>query len=214
LLDAGTLLDSHHVLPPTSPTFTVLRRIRATHPELPIVISTGKQYPATASLRLALDLAPFPACHLNGNVVYAPTGAILHETTLALPVVEQVFAACRDAGVSLFLYDRERVYHVLPFKTFTDAQAESLLRAYGEDVVELAEAEEVMRKVQAGETKVTKMGVCEVEEYIPSKQIALARPHVVLITSRRPKASRDLPALVICPHAGAHLLSRAHSGHG
>jgi hydroxymethylpyrimidine pyrophosphatase-like HAD family hydrolase len=105
---------------------------------------------------------------LNGNVIYSPTGAIIRESALELAVVKEVYNACRDAGISLFLYDRERNYHVLPFRTVTTEAGDRLLRAYGEDVVDLAQAQGVMEKVWAGELTIIKMAICEVEEHIPS----------------------------------------------
>lgn len=164
----GTLLDSHHTLPTSNPTHRVLRRIRDAYPYLPIVVSTGKQYLATASLRAQLDLHPFYACHLNGNVIYNPDGSILSETGLDLPVVLAVYERMRAEGFSLFLYDYDKVYQVLPWKTDVESSLwADKLRGYGEHVVSYSEAEVVMAKVRSGEIKVVKMAVCEAEAALP-----------------------------------------------
>jgi hydroxymethylpyrimidine pyrophosphatase-like HAD family hydrolase len=160
----GTLLDSRLGFPHTSPTYSVLRRIRSTHPDVPIVISTGKTIRAAAHLRRDLDLAPFPTCHLNGNLVYASTGEIIHESTLLLPVIEKVYETCRAAALSLCLFDRDRVYHVLPFGTISVEKANRLFRGYGEEIVELQEADDVMRRVRDGAINVISMAVCETSE--------------------------------------------------
>jgi hydroxymethylpyrimidine pyrophosphatase-like HAD family hydrolase len=162
----GTLLDSQHRLSPTSPTHTILRRIRSTYRDLPIVISTGKTYHATAELRLQLDLSPFPASHHNGNLIYAASGEIIHESVVSPVVVDEVYAACRAIGASLFITDRDRAYHVLPVKTFTDEQVARLKRGLGEEVVELARAEESMRRVRTGDLKVFSMAVVEAPSYL------------------------------------------------
>jgi hydroxymethylpyrimidine pyrophosphatase-like HAD family hydrolase len=171
----GTLLDSHHELQSSNPTHIVLRRIRQAHPSLPIVLSTGKPYPATAVLRDQLDLHPFHAVHLNGNVIYAPSnpvtkeeGKILSQTGLDADVVLAVYDTLKKAGISLFIYDVGGPWHVLPFKTVGDIPWDVALRAYGEDVQTIDRAEEAMARVKNGEFKVVKMAVCEVAEYLPS----------------------------------------------
>jgi hydroxymethylpyrimidine pyrophosphatase-like HAD family hydrolase len=167
------LLDSQHQLQPTNPNFTVLRRIRTEYPQLPIILSTGKQWTSTAKQRDDLDLHPFYACHLNGNVIYRPGGEVLYQGGLELPTVLDVYDRMQRDGMSLFLYDNERVYHVLPFKTGEADYWSKKLRGYGERVTELAEAEEVMRKVRAGEIKVVKMAVCVEENAVPGTSYLL-----------------------------------------
>ncbi|EIN08129.1 hypothetical protein PUNSTDRAFT_69184, partial [Punctularia strigosozonata HHB-11173 SS5] len=172
----GTLLDSHHELPVTNPTHKVIRRIRADHPTLPIVISTGKQYTATASLREQLDLHPFNACHLNGNVIYNPDGSVIMDSGLDIGVVNEVYADMKNRGVSLFLYDYERVHQVL-YGANDDHPGiwAQKLRGYGETVLEYTEAEsmEIMDKVTKGAIKVIKMAVCQDEEALPATRNVL-----------------------------------------
>lgn len=165
----GTLLDSKHELPSSNLNHVILRRIRTEHPSLPIVISTGKPYPATESLREQLDLNGFNAIHLNGNVLYAPGGRIISQTGLDTKLVLEVYETLKKAGTSLFIYDTDRPWHVLPFATAGDKPWDSALRAYGEDVQMLDRAEEAMDRIRSGEFKVVKMAVCEIESYLPSE---------------------------------------------
>jgi hypothetical protein len=172
----GTLLDSTHALPEHSPTYIVLRRLRAAHPDLPIVLSTGKPYPVTARLRAALDLHAFPAVHLNGNVLHALGGAILSQTGFSTETVLKVYEAARADGMSLFLYDTERPWQVLPCATPGEAGVpwDAALRAYGADLQSLDRAEEAMERVRDGTMQVVKMSVCEAPAYLPR---SCARPH-------------------------------------
>jgi hydroxymethylpyrimidine pyrophosphatase-like HAD family hydrolase len=164
----GTLLDSHHGLPETNPTHVVLRRIRDTHPNLPIVVSTGKPYPATAGLRSQLSLDNFNAIHLNGNVIYAPDGTVISQTGLDTSVVLAVYEVLKEAGISLFVYDTDRPWQVLPYKTVGDKPWDEILAKYGEDVQSIDRAEEAMARVRSGEFKVVKLCSFEIESYIPS----------------------------------------------
>jgi Cof subfamily protein (haloacid dehalogenase superfamily) len=184
----GTLLDSQHTLPESSPTHVALRRIRASHPELPIVLSTGKQHANTAGLRAQLDLHRFPSCHLNGNLIYNPDGSLLFENYLPPGLVRRVYALLSreeeeeegGAGVGVFCYDHERVFQLVGSEE-GDGWA-ATLRGYGEDVVVLsapgatsAAAEEFLARVDRAEVKVVKMAVCQVEA-----QIAGIRRRLVL----------------------------------
>lgn len=169
---SGTLLDSHHTLPTTNPTHTVLRRIRSAYPDLPIVVSTGKAWSATTDLRAQLDLHAFPACHLNGNVLYRPDGSIFAESGLDQATALAIFDAMQAAGFSLFIYGHEKTYQVLPWRTDPESAAwADRLRGYGEHVVGLDQAEEVMRQVRSGELKVVKMAVCEDEALLPGVSV-------------------------------------------
>lgn len=136
------------------------------HPALPIVLCTGKPYCSTKFLRDALDLYAFHACHLNGNVLYAPGGAVLAEYTLKPEVVGEVYAALCARRVSVFLYERERVYQVLDVEGGMWARR---MRQYGTEVEEcLGErADEVLERVRRGEIGVVKIEVCEDEATLP-----------------------------------------------
>jgi hydroxymethylpyrimidine pyrophosphatase-like HAD family hydrolase len=158
----GTLLDSAHELPTTSATYQVLLRLRKTHPTLPIIISTGKQHRSTASLREALDLHPFPCCHLNGNVLYNPSGEIIAESGLEIPVIKEALEQMRQQGTSTFVYDYTTVYQLYK-AAGDDGKWAAMLRRYGEDVVEVPEEEvgAFVEKIERGEVRVVKMGICQ-----------------------------------------------------
>jgi len=167
----GTLLDSRHTLPTTSPTYRVLRRIRAEHPHLPIVISTGKQHRSTAGLREQLRLdGVFPSCHLNGNVLYDAAGNVVAASGLDVPVVLRVLEEMRATGTSTFVYDHTTVYQ-LGYAPDEWGHGESggggcrwaeTLRGYGEDVVCIppAEVESALGRIARGELTVVKMAIC------------------------------------------------------
>jgi len=163
----GTLLDSRHTLAETSRTHLALRRLRATHPELPIVLSTGKQRGSTAALRAQLDLHRFPACHLNGNLIYRADGSLLLENYLPPGLVRRVYALLSEEGgdgVGVFCYDHARVFQLVGFEE--DGWA-AKLRGYGEDVVVLSAAAELfLARVDRAEVKVVKMVVCQAEAQI------------------------------------------------
>ncbi|TGZ82124.1 HAD-like protein [Ascodesmis nigricans] len=167
----GTLLDSHHTLPPTNPTYQVLSRIRTEFPTLPIIISTGKQHPSTAELRRDLNLESFPSIHLNGNVTYAPNGGgVVRESRLTAATVRGVFKELRkdvtedkEQEKALFAYDYDVVWQILG--TEDDGWAR-VLRGYGEDVRVLEKEEEreaFVRGVESGERRIFKLAVCEEE---------------------------------------------------
>lgn len=158
----GTLLDSAHELPTTSPTYTVLTRLRRTYPELPIVISTGKQYSSTAMLRKQLDLEHFHACHLNGNVIYAPSGKVLAKTSLSPNVVRTVFSKAMEKNASFFVYDHAIVWQ-LHRGAGDDGIWAQKLRGYGEDVREVDES--VLNRIE-----VIKMAVCQDEAALKGAQ--------------------------------------------
>ncbi|KAI5787203.1 HAD-like domain-containing protein [Geopyxis carbonaria] len=168
----GTLLDSHHQLPTSNKTYQILTRLRKTHPDLPIIISTGKQRTSTAELRAQLDLEGFYCCHLNGNVIYKPSGEILSESALDIEVVRRVYQTLRERpGVSFFVYDYTTVYQVLGGENAGEGMWAERLRGYGEDVREMMgpsaervkEGEALMEKVWKGEVKVIKMAICQDE---------------------------------------------------
>jgi hydroxymethylpyrimidine pyrophosphatase-like HAD family hydrolase len=162
----GTLLDSTHTLPTTSATHQVLKRIRTAYPSLPIIISTGKHRRSTADLREQLDLSGFPCCHLNGNVIYSPTGEIVAESRLAIDVVKRVFDEMRAVGTSVFVYDYTTVYQVFHGKGDTGQWAR-ILRQFGELVVE--DEDDVMQRIERGELNPIKMAICQDTETIDGK---------------------------------------------
>lgn len=169
----GTLLDSHHTLPETNPTYQVLSRIRKSYPNLPIIISTGKQHPSTAELRRDLNLSCFPSIHLNGNVTYGPAKEgvkVVMESSLEAETVRGVFehlkrssGGCATKSKAFFAYDYDVVWQVLGEEK--DGWAK-VLRGYGEDVrvIEGDDArEKFIREIENGERTIIKLAVCEDE---------------------------------------------------
>jgi hydroxymethylpyrimidine pyrophosphatase-like HAD family hydrolase len=146
-----------------------LRRLRVTYPNLPIIISTGKQRRSTAELREALDLHRFPCCHLNGNVLYSASGEIIAESGLEITVVKETLQQMQGMRTSTFVYDYTTVYQ-LYFGEGDTGQWAAMLRRYGEDVVEVLEEdmEAFMGRIEKGEIKVIKMGICQDAETIAS----------------------------------------------
>jgi Cof subfamily protein (haloacid dehalogenase superfamily) len=154
----GTLLDSHHLLPTTNPTHKIIRKIREVYPDLPVIISTGKQYRSTAELREQLDLHKFPCCHLNGNVIYNPKGEVVSESGLDKSIVRRVYYEMKAIGTSVFVYDYTTVYQLYHGEGDSGQWAQ-ILRGYGELVVEGAEG--IMEKIEAGELNPIKMAICQ-----------------------------------------------------
>ncbi|KAF8540780.1 HAD-like domain-containing protein [Trichophaea hybrida] len=190
----GTLLDSAHTLPTTSPTYRVLKRIRTAYPSLPIIISTGKQRCSTADLREKLDLSEFPCCHLNGNVIYSPTGEIVVESGLDIGVAKRVYEEMRKVGTSVFVYDYTTVYQAFHGKGDTGQWAR-ILRKFGEDVVE--DQDDVMERIERGELNPIKMGICQDTETIAGSIELLKTlfpPSAFALTSALPFCIEMIPA--------------------
>ncbi|EIM84856.1 uncharacterized protein STEHIDRAFT_140397 [Stereum hirsutum FP-91666 SS1] len=194
----GTLLDSTHSLPPTSPTHLTLLKLRQTHPTLPFIISTGKQHRATSSLRDTFSLNhAFHSIHLNGNVIYNPDGSILRESGFEKEVVLEVIERLRGWGdVAFMVYDRERVYEILPGVKGHEGEGEGgeytgesiwadKLRGYGEDLVgyTVDGSKEILKQIRNGEIKVIKMAVVADESIIDSKRELLQNWPPNLISS-------------------------------
>jgi hydroxymethylpyrimidine pyrophosphatase-like HAD family hydrolase len=216
----GTLLDSRHELPETNLNYIVLRRLRDTFPDLHIILSTGKQYRTTELQRASLDLNVFHACHLNGSVLYAPGGKVLFSAWLEVPVMLSVYESMRERGCTLFLYDYDRVYQVLPDRAGDEGRWARRLRKLGEDLFDYEEAmaQSVLQDVKDGKIKVIKMAVREDETLLPGALMALSlsEAHILSIDSftpsyrgpSRPGHARRRARLRA--HATGHLLRRAH----
>lgn len=103
----GTLLTSEHVIHPT--TLSAFAKLRAAHPDLPIVIASGKQYNSCLWIRHALRLpSHFPAIHCNGALIYGgPSGACLVEFSESLPpaVITHIVEGTRNFGTFVFTED-------------------------------------------------------------------------------------------------------------
>lgn len=162
----GTLLDSHHKLHPR--TFHALKWLRINKPELPIVIATGKQRTSVREIRGPLDLDVFPASHLNGCVVYQPQGKVQAEVGLDTTVLVQLFHEFSAAKVSLFFYDREKVYELCG----KDGPVwGDILRGYGEHVVSVDET--FIDSITSGEIKIIKAAICTKGEELEVSRQAL-----------------------------------------
>jgi haloacid dehalogenase-like hydrolase len=103
----GTLLTSDHVIHPR--TLSAFTKLRAAHPNLPIVIASGKQYNSCLWIRHALCLPPhFPATHCNGALIYGGlSGAALSEFSASLPpaVVAHIVDGTSNFGTFVFTED-------------------------------------------------------------------------------------------------------------
>ena len=103
----GTLLTSEHTIHPR--TLSAFHKLRATHPNLPIVIASGKQYNSCLWIRDALRLPPhFPAIHCNGALIYGGvSGDSLTEFSASLPpaVVAHIVDGTTNFGTFVFTED-------------------------------------------------------------------------------------------------------------
>ena len=103
----GTLLTSEHTIHPR--TLTAFSKLRAAHPNLPIVIASGKQYNSCLWIRQALHLPPhFPATHCNGALIYGgASGDALTEFSAVLPpaVVAHIIDGTTQFGTFVFTED-------------------------------------------------------------------------------------------------------------
>ncbi|KAI5819117.1 HAD-like domain-containing protein [Pyronema omphalodes] len=193
----GTLLDSHHLLPTTNPTHKVIRKIREVYPDLPIIISTGKQHRSTAELREQLDLHKFPCCHLNGNVIYNSKGEVVSESGLDKSIVRRVYDEMKAIGTSVFVYDYTTVYQLYHGEGDSGQWAQ-ILRGYGELVIEGAEG--IMEKIEAGELNPIKMAICQ-------DAVTIASPKTILETKFAKQDFALTQALPFC----VELIPSAHN---
>lgn len=105
-----------------------------------------------------MDLDSFPASHLNGCVVYEPHGKVKVEVGLELETLSQLYNQCKHASLSLFMYDREKVYE---FPGKDGPLWGDKLRGYGEDLHTVDEV--FMESVRAGHVKIIKAAICQEE---------------------------------------------------
>lgn len=197
----STLLDSQHKLHPK--TFHALQWLRTHKPELPIVIATGKQRPSVQEIRDPLNLSDFPACHLNGCIVYGPQGKILKETGLDKNVVLQFHQQFTAAGVSLFLYDRASVYE---FQGTDGPLWGDRLRGYGENVKPGNAS--LIADIESGKLKIIKAAVCQEEARLGQSRMWLQayREGGFTLTQALPFYIEIIPATASKGIALTHLL--------
>lgn len=116
-------------------------------------------------------------------MIYNPDGSILRESGFEKDVVLEVCERLREWGdVAFMVYDRERVYEILPGVGVKGRQGEGegegeykgesiwadKLRGYGEDLVgyTLDGSKQILKQIQNGEIKVIKMAVVADESII------------------------------------------------
>lgn len=103
----GTLLTSEHTIHPR--TLSAFTKLRASRPDLPIVIASGKQHNSCAWIRQALRLPlHFPAIHCNGALIYGGvSGGLLAEFSAALPpaVIAHIVEGSAQFGTFVFTED-------------------------------------------------------------------------------------------------------------
>lgn len=154
---------------------------------MPIVIATGKQRTSVREIREPLDLDVFPASHLNGCVVYAPHGQVQVEVGLDTEVLSNLHTYFTAQRVSLFFYDREKVYE------FQGRDGEiwgNKLRGYGENLQTVDSS--FMDKVRSGEVKIIKAAICQEEG--PALEVSRA----ALKSNYAPSAFTLTQALTFC----------------
>jgi hypothetical protein len=103
----GTLLTSKHTFHPR--TLSAFTRLRAAHPDLPIVVASGKQYNSCLFIREHLNLPQhFPAIHCNGALIHGgPDGASIPRFSTCLPpeTVMHVVNGATEFGTFVFTAD-------------------------------------------------------------------------------------------------------------
>lgn len=164
----GTLLE--HGTQDIHPlTIQAIRQLRKTRPDLPIIISTGKQLSAVLDVKETLNLTSQPSIHLNGTLIYNSANQIIHSAKLplhglVLPLYNALHLLRQDQplfpGLSIFFYSHDKVFEIQCPKNPTDWG--SKLRQLGEDVTtfshsSLPSLEEFMLKIHSSSLIVLKM---------------------------------------------------------
>lgn len=100
----GTLLTSEHTLHPK--TVSAFTKLRKAHPDLPIVIASGKQYQSCVGIRQSLGLPDhFPAIHLNGALVHEGPNKFLVSGVLEPKTAMHIIAETTAFGTFVFTED-------------------------------------------------------------------------------------------------------------
>ncbi|KZT35423.1 HAD-like protein [Sistotremastrum suecicum HHB10207 ss-3] len=158
----GTLLDSAHKIHPR--TSNALRALRQRHPDLPIVIASGKQYHSCRHIRDALDLPlHFPAAHCNGCLVYGgPEGLLVRENGLHPDAVEYIVEKTSRFGT--FLFTHSSAILVSGGEGINKKDWCTIAGAYDVGIEDWTGDQDKVRdllvKVRAGEITVAKITMC------------------------------------------------------
>ncbi|KAF8592462.1 hypothetical protein K439DRAFT_1625823 [Ramaria rubella] len=206
----GTLLTSDHIIHPR--TLSAFAKLRASHPDLPVVIASGKQYNSCLKIRQALSLpSHFPATHCNGALIYGgPLGASLTNFSCALPpaVVAHIVEGTTEFGT--FVFTEDAVVLVSPGVGKHRKDWCEIAARYDEGVRDCSKEPDrtrFLQQVASEELLVPKVTLCSDSSDLDSASKAL---DALAISSPSPfKSTRAIPWIVeaICPqvHKGSAL---------
>lgn len=172
----GTLLDSKHQIHPR--TLSAFRALRHAHPDLPIVIASGKQYHSCRHIREQLQLPPqFPAAHCNGCLIYGgPEGQLIRENGLDPDAVDYILEKSSRFGTFLFTHSSAILVHTGQGVNQKDWCA--IAGAYDSGIEDWTgdqdKVQDLLAKVRAGETTIAKITMCADESDLKSKRFALS----------------------------------------
>ncbi|KAF8529938.1 HAD-like domain-containing protein [Gautieria morchelliformis] len=206
----GTLLTSEHVIHPR--TLSAFTKLRAAHPNLPIVIASGKQYNSCLWIRHALCLPPhFPATHCNGALIYGGlSGACLSEFSASLPpaVVAHIVDGTNNFGT--FVFTEDAAVLVSPGVGVHKKDWCEVAARYDKGVQDCSQEpdrSEFLQKIASGDLLVPKVTICSDDSDLDSAQRALDA-----LTHKSPSpfmVTRAIPWIfeAICPsvHKGKAL---------
>jgi Cof subfamily protein (haloacid dehalogenase superfamily) len=101
----GTLLDSNHELRPR--TETALRQ--AMKQGVQVVLATGKTFHSGQGIVLKLGLTT-PGVFVQGLVICAPDGSVLHSQTLPSDVMREVALLAEEDDLGIVGYDNNKLF--------------------------------------------------------------------------------------------------------
>lgn len=204
----GTLLTSQHVVHPV--TRDALKHIRQVRPELPIVISSGKQFHSCEDIRRDLALDTFPASHAHGSVIYGHDEQILYSNTLPKDVVVKLTQELHSQNRATFLFTQTRCLLVNDEKGGPDWL--SIAGKYDKNVEDLvASRDTVLREILDGVLDVIKVTVCaepeSVNEYMIQlktsyPQLGLTRAIPFILELHDPHTNKGTALRYICENLG------------
>jgi Cof subfamily protein (haloacid dehalogenase superfamily) len=101
----GTLLGSDHKL--HTRTLTSLTRLRQEHPEIPLVIASGKQYNSCKWIRDAIGFPTrYPSIHCNGALIYGgDSGSLIRSHGLDGETIKYIVERTKRFGTFIFNED-------------------------------------------------------------------------------------------------------------
>lgn len=162
----GTLLDSKHQLP--QPLLSSIAHIRATKPDFPIVIASGKQKPSVDFIRKAFNLPDnFPAAHCQGAAIYAgPTLDLVTEALTSVPgrLIVELLEGEYMRNRSCFAFTHDTVYNInhdlVPEKA---KEWTALASKYDTNIIEIHDLEkrsDIINDIAEGRTTILKITLC------------------------------------------------------